>query len=161
VHLDNNRQIGPHLREHSSGTSVRGKTRITKIGGAVLCRKLFVCSFSAKKSDAACRAAYERLVTRGNNDIVALITVCIKLLKQAFAIIKSGIPYETDFAKFPIKARLFNTGHLSSLSIYTGLPLKDSRFILLLVAVLRRKLAYEAQHVKTIVLLLEVAYMPE
>jgi transposase len=83
---------------------VRGKARITKIGGAVLRGKLFVCSFSAKKLNAACKAPYERLITKDKNGKVALIAVCNKLLKQAFAIIKSGIPgipYQADFAKSP------------------------------------------------------------
>jgi transposase len=101
--LDNYRQLiakaGLSPREHTSGTSVRSKARITKMGGAVLRGKLFVCSFSAKKSNAACKALYERLVTKGKNGKVALIAVCNKLLKQAFAIIKSGIPYQANFTK--------------------------------------------------------------
>jgi transposase len=101
--LDNYRQLIAKAslspREHTSGTSVRGKARITKMGAAVLRGKLFVCSFSAKKSNAACKALYERLVTKGKNGKVALIAVCNKLLKQAFALIKSGIPYQADFAK--------------------------------------------------------------
>lgn len=106
AHLDNYRQLiakaGLSPREHTSGTSVRGKTRITKMGGALLRSKLFVCSFSAKKSNAACKALYERLVAKGKNGKLALIAVCNKLLKQAFAIIKSGIPYQADFAKLSI-----------------------------------------------------------
>lgn len=103
THFDNYRQLiakaGLCPREHTSGTSVRGKARITKMGGGLLRSKLFVCSFSAKKSNAACKALYERLVAKGKNGKVALIAVCNKLLKQAFAIIKSGIPYQADFAK--------------------------------------------------------------
>jgi transposase len=45
-----------------------------------------VYSFSAKKSNAACKALYERVVAKGKNGKVALIAVCNKLLKQAFAI---------------------------------------------------------------------------
>jgi transposase len=103
--LDNYRQLiakaGLSPREHTSGTSVRGKTRITKMGGGVLRSKLFVCIFSAKRSNAACKALYERLVAKGKNGKLALIAVCNKLLKQALAIIKSGVPYQADFAKFP------------------------------------------------------------
>jgi hypothetical protein len=58
-----------------------------------------VCSFSAKKSNAACKALYERLVAKGKNGKLALIAVCNKLLKQAFAIVKSGIPYQPDYTK--------------------------------------------------------------
>jgi transposase len=41
---------------------------------------------------------FERLVAKGNNKKLALIAVCNKLLKQAFAIIKSGVPYQADFS---------------------------------------------------------------
>lgn len=101
--LDNYRQLiakaGLSPREHSSGSSIRGKVRITKMGGGLIRSKLFVCSFSAKKWNAACKALYDRLVAKGKNGKVALIAVCNKLLKQAFAIVKSGVPYQADFAK--------------------------------------------------------------
>ena len=99
--LDNYRQLiamaGLSPREHSSGTSTRGKVRITKMGGGLIRGKLFMCSFAAKKCNAACHALYERLVAKGKNGKVALIAVCNKLLKQAFAIVKSGVPYQADF----------------------------------------------------------------
>jgi transposase len=99
--LENYRQLialaGLSPREHTSGTSIRGKVRITKIGGGLIRSKLFMCSFSAKKSNVACKALYDRLLAKGKNGKVALIAVCNKLLKQAFAIIKSGVPYQADF----------------------------------------------------------------
>jgi transposase len=104
--LDNYRQLiakaGLSPREHSSGASIRGKVRITKMGGSLLRSKLFVCSFSAKKWNAACKALYDRLIAKGKNGKVALIAVCNKLLKQAFAIVKSGVPYKADFTKLSI-----------------------------------------------------------
>jgi len=59
--------------------------------------KLFLCSFSAKKSNAACQALFDRLVAKGKNKKLALIAVCNKLLKQAFAIVRSGVPYQAEF----------------------------------------------------------------
>lgn len=101
--VDNYRQLiakaGLCPREYSSGTSVRGKARITRMGGGLIRRKLFRCSFSAKKANAACKALYDRLVAKGKNGKLALIAVCNKLLKQACAIVKSGIPYQADFAE--------------------------------------------------------------
>jgi transposase len=102
THLDNYRQLiakaGLSPREHTSGTSIRGKVRITKMGGGLIRSKLNVCIFSAKKTNAACKALYDRLIAKVKNGKVALIAVCNKLLKQAFAIIKSGVPYRADFA---------------------------------------------------------------
>jgi transposase len=100
--MNNYRQLiaktGLSPREYTSGSSIRGKVRITKMGGGLIRSKLFMCSFSAKKSNAACKALYERLVAKGKNGKLALIAVCNKLLKQAFAIVKSSIPYRPDFA---------------------------------------------------------------
>ncbi|MBC6992485.1 IS110 family transposase [Hymenobacter sp. BT491] len=99
--LENYRQLialaGLSPREHSSGSSVRGKVRITKMGGGLIRAKLFMCSFAAKKTNAACAALFDRLVAKGKNKKLALIAVCNKLLKQAFAIVKSGVPYQADF----------------------------------------------------------------
>jgi transposase len=101
THLDNYRQLiamaGLSPREHTSGSSIRGRVRITKMGGGLIRGKLFMCSFSTKRSNTACQALFERLVAKGKNRKLTLIAVCNKLLKQAFAIIKSGVPYQTDF----------------------------------------------------------------
>jgi transposase len=72
--------------------------RITKTSGGLIRGKLFRCRFSAKKANAACAALLDQLVAKGKNKKLALIAVCNKLLKQAFAIIKSGVPYRADFA---------------------------------------------------------------
>ena len=96
THFDNYRQVialaGLSPREHTSGTSIRGKVRITKMGGGLIRGKLFMCSFSAKKADAARKAPDERLVAKNKNGRLALIAVCSKLLKQACTIGKSDIP---------------------------------------------------------------------
>ncbi len=101
AHMDNYRQLiakaGLSPREHTSGTSVRGKTRITKMGGGLIRGKLFMCSLSARKKNTACGALYDRLVAKGKNGKLALIAVCNKLLKQAFAIVRSGVPYQAGF----------------------------------------------------------------
>lgn len=101
--VENHRQLvakaGLCPREFSSGTSVRGKARITKMGGALIRSKLFMCSWSARKANGACRALYDRLVAKGKNGKLALIAVCNKLLKQAYAIVTSGVPYQTNFSR--------------------------------------------------------------
>lgn len=86
-------------REFSSGTSVRGKARIKKMGGALIRGKLFMYSWSARRAKGACRVLYDRLVAKGKNGKLALITVCNKLLKQAYAIVTSGVPCQANFTK--------------------------------------------------------------
>lgn len=87
--------ITPIIRE--SGSSVRGRSRISKVGNKKLRNLLFLCAFSACKHNKACRDIYERIVAKGKSKKLALIAVANKLLKQAFAIAKSGLPYDENF----------------------------------------------------------------
>lgn len=87
--------ITPTIRE--SGSSVRGRSSISKIGNKKLRNLLFMCSFSAYKHNKACKALFDRIVAKGKSKKLALIAVCNKLLKQAFAIVKSGLPYDENF----------------------------------------------------------------
>ena len=87
--------ITPTIRQ--SGSSVRGRSRISKVGNKKLRNLLFLCAFSACKHNKGCREIYERIVDKGKSKKLALIAVSNKLLKQAFAIAKSGIPYDETF----------------------------------------------------------------
>jgi transposase len=87
--------ITPTIRE--SGSSVRGRARISKVGNRKLRNLLFLCSFTACKHNKGCRDIYERIVNKGKSKKLALIAVSNKLLKQAFAIAKSGHPYDPTF----------------------------------------------------------------
>ena len=86
--------LTPIVRQ--SGSSVKGRPRISKIGNQKLRNLLFMCSFNACKYNKACREIYERIVAKGKSKKLALIAVCNKLLKQAFAIAKSGLIYDQE-----------------------------------------------------------------
>ena len=87
--------LTPVIRK--SGSSVNGRSRISKTGNQKLRNLLFMCSFNACKYNKACREIYERLVAKGKSKKLALIAVCNKLLKQAFAIAKSGLVYDQTY----------------------------------------------------------------
>ncbi|AOW22059.1 transposase [Urechidicola croceus] len=87
--------ITPTIRQ--SGSSVKGRSRISKVGNKKLRNLLFLCAFSACKYNKACREIYERIVNKGKSKKLALIAVANKLLKQAFAIAKSGNPYDEKY----------------------------------------------------------------
>jgi transposase len=93
--------ITPIIRE--SGSSVRGKPRISKIGNVKLRNLLFLCSFNACKYNKSCKALFDRIVAKGKSKKLALIAVCNKLLKQAFSIVKNGIPYDDNFRSVLVK----------------------------------------------------------
>jgi transposase len=83
--------------ERRSGTSIRGRSRISKVGNRRLRHLLFMCSFSACQYNRACNAQYERIVNKGKSEKLALLAVCNKLLRQSFAIVRSGIPYDAGY----------------------------------------------------------------
>jgi len=87
--------ITPTIRE--SGSSVRGRSRISKVGNRKLRNLLFLCSFSASKHNRACREIYQRITSKGKSKKLALVAVSNKLLKQSFAIATSGLPYDEKY----------------------------------------------------------------
>ena len=54
-------------------------------------RYLSFMQFNACKYNKVCDALYERIVAKGKSKKLAVIAVCNMLLKQAFAISKSGL----------------------------------------------------------------------
>jgi transposase len=99
--FENSRQLisyfglNPIIRE--SGSSVRGKSRISKAGNNHIRNLLFMCAFTACEHNKSCREIYQRLIAKGKSKKLALIAVANKLLKQAFAIAKSGLYYDENF----------------------------------------------------------------
>ena len=93
--------LTPIIRQ--SGSSINGRSRISKMGNAKLRNLLFMCSFNACKYNSACKALYDRIVAKGKSKKLALIAVCNKLLKQAFAVVKNGLPYDEHY-----KSKLMN-----------------------------------------------------
>ena len=87
--------ITPTIR--ISGSSVRGRSRISKVGNKKLRNLVFLAAFSACRYNAACKALFDRIVAKGKSKKLALIAVANKLLKQAFAIAKSGLPYDENY----------------------------------------------------------------
>jgi transposase len=89
--------LTPIIRQ--SGTSVRGRARISKMGNRKLRNLLFMCSFTACKNNKACKSLYDRIVAKGKSKKLALIAVCNKLLKQAFEVAKSGLIYDENYRR--------------------------------------------------------------
>lgn len=89
--------IGLSPVERQSGSSLHRRGGISKQGNGKLRNLLFMCSFNACKSNKACRELYERIVAKGKSKKLALIAVANKLLKQAFAIAKSGLVYDAEY----------------------------------------------------------------
>lgn len=91
--------MGLAPNERSSGSSIRGRSRISKTGDGLVRNHLFMCSFTACIHNPQCKALFDRIVAKGKSKKLALIAVCNKLIKQAFAIAKSGLAYDPEYAK--------------------------------------------------------------
>jgi transposase len=86
--------IGLSPRVFESGTSVKGKAKICKMGMARMRKLLYVCAMSAINCNKACKEMYLRLKERGKNGKLALIAVANKLIRQAFVIGTGQIQYK-------------------------------------------------------------------
>lgn len=91
--------IGLSPRIFESGSSVRGKARICKMGMSRVRAMLYVCAWSAKRYNKACKDLYDRLVEKGKAKRLALIAVANKLIRQAFAIATKQTFFQQDFSK--------------------------------------------------------------
>jgi transposase len=91
--------VGISPRIYESGTSVKGKPKISKLGMGRLRALLYLCAWSACRYNQACKDLYERLLAKGKAKKLALIAVANKLLKQAFAIATKQVKYDNSFAQ--------------------------------------------------------------
>ena len=82
-----------------SGTSVHGKSRISKRGNREIRKRLFEATLSAARYNPSVRAIYRRLKEQGKPDKVARIAAARKLLLIAHAIYNSGELYRDPSAK--------------------------------------------------------------
>lgn len=80
-----------------SGSSVNIKGSINRNGDTNIRSMLYVASWSAIRCNSACKQTYERLKSNGKPSKVALIAVANKLIRQAFAVVKSQSPYQDGF----------------------------------------------------------------
>lgn len=81
-------------RQHESGSSVRGKPRLSKVGHALLRKALYMPAMVATTKTAWGRAFRDRLAASGKAPMVILGAMMRKLVHVAFGVLKSGKPFE-------------------------------------------------------------------
>jgi transposase len=79
--------------EYSSGSSIRGKTKVHYMANKKLKCNLHMASLSAVKLDADLKAYYERKVAEGKNKMSVLNAVKNKLLARVVAVVNKGEQY--------------------------------------------------------------------
>ncbi len=79
--------------EHSSGTSVKGRTKVSDIADKKMKSLLQICVLSAVKCDKEIKAYYEKKKAEGKPTMLVMNNVRAKLLSRVFAVIKRGTPF--------------------------------------------------------------------
>jgi transposase len=89
--------VGLAPRVYQSGTSVRGKGHICKMGKSQIRKLLYMCSWTAKRYNKTCKQMYERLKEKGKPERVIKVAIANKLLKQIFAVATSKQKYIENY----------------------------------------------------------------
>lgn len=84
--------------EHSSGSSVKGKTRVSHMANKKLKTNLHMASLSGVRKDEELKKYYERKVAEGKNKMSVLNAVKNKLVARVIAVVKRGTPYEINYS---------------------------------------------------------------
>lgn len=79
--------------EHTSGSSVRGKTRVNNMANKSLKTKLHLCAMTAVQHDPELKAYYERKVKEGKNKMSVINAVRNKLVHRITAVVKRQTPF--------------------------------------------------------------------
>jgi transposase len=83
--------------EHTSGSSIRGQTRVSKIANMRIKKLLHLAAMSAIQSDEELRSYYLRKVEGGKNKMSVLNAVRNKLISRVFACIKNDHIYQKKY----------------------------------------------------------------
>ena len=89
--------IGVNPSPRESGSSVKGRGRISRQGNSYLRKQLFMTSLSAMQHNKTCKELYDRLVSKGKEHKVCRVAVINKLIKQIFAILKFNRIYDENY----------------------------------------------------------------
>lgn len=90
--------VGVSPTTFRSGSSVNGKGGIAKLGQGRMRQLLYLCSWTAKSCNPACKALYARLKALGKPPKVINVAIAHKLLRQAFAVATTKAPFSAEFA---------------------------------------------------------------
>lgn len=93
--------LGLNPRQHQSGSSVRGKTRLSKTGNAFLRSALYMPALTSLKHNPDIRAFGQRLRLAGKPGMVVVAAVMRKLIHVIFGVLHSRTDYSPQTAGGP------------------------------------------------------------
>lgn len=78
---------------HRSGTSIKGRTKVSSLANKKIKSLLSVCALSAIQHDAEIKKYYKRRIELGKNKMSTINAVRNKLIFRIFAVVKRGTPF--------------------------------------------------------------------
>lgn len=101
--IRNKRQLvsyaGLDIREKQSGTSVKGRPRISKKGNKYLRKAMHLPALAAIRHDERHKAIFARIVAKHGIKMKAAVAVQRKLLELIYILHKTNKPYDKDYFK--------------------------------------------------------------
>ena len=96
---------GYDVREKQSGTSVKGKPRISKRGNKYLRKALHLPALASIRSDERPKAIFARMISRHGVKMKAVVAISRKLLEMTFTVFKNRIPYDKEYFKKQVEIK--------------------------------------------------------
>lgn len=84
-------------RQRQSGSSVRGQTRLSKVGNAAVRRALYLPAVVALRANPLLRVFAQRLLAAGKPKMAVVGAVMRKLLHQAHGVLKHNRPFDPNY----------------------------------------------------------------
>jgi len=89
--------MGLSPKEKTSGTSVKGKSSLCKIGSARLRKILYMPALSAIQCNPLINALYNRLKSKSKNGMIIACACMKKLVHIIYGVIKNGKPFDPTY----------------------------------------------------------------
>lgn len=88
-------------RQNLSGTSVRGRGQLSKMGNSDLRKALYFPAINSRRFNPVIQAFCQNLIAKGKPMMVVICAAMRKLLHLAFGVIKSSRPFDLAYAMPP------------------------------------------------------------
>jgi len=99
--IRNKRQLASYagfdVKEKQSGTSVKGKPRISKKGNKYLRKAMHFPALTAIRHDERFKAVFARIVSKNSIKMKAAVAVQRKLLEMIYTLFKAGTVYDKEY----------------------------------------------------------------
>lgn len=83
--------------QHQSGSSVRGRSHISKAGSAKIRAGLYMAAVVAVRYNPHIKSMYERLLAKGKSKMSAICAAMRKLVHLCYGVLKHQMPYQANY----------------------------------------------------------------